>query len=185
MPSDFQTAAQQSKSDFIRLMQKPMEQLLEGRVYSTEGNGEIGQLLDMRSGIDAILDHPKYGLLGIGIRIQYGRDYRTFTIRKQRESQAKTEYAKCTNALADGAITTKLNIHAYIDEKAGTLLSAAIARTRDIYDCIDRGLCEVRMTGNDQIGRATFYVIEWNTLLNNRMWIHEFNPTQQEALCRK
>jgi len=184
MPSDFQTAAQQSKGHFIRLLQKPLEQLLEGRIYSTEDNGEIGQLLDMRSGIDAILDHPKFGLFGIGIRIQYSRDYRTFTIRKQRESQAKTEYAKHVNALVEDAITTKLNIHAYIDEATGMLLNVAIAKTRDIYDCIDRGLCDVRMTGNDQIGRATFYVVEWDTLKDNNMWIHEFK-TEQETLCRK
>ena len=177
MPSDFQTASRQSQNDFIRLLQKPLEQLLEGKIIPTEGNGEIGQLLDTRAGIDAILDHPKYGLLGIGIRIQYGRDYRTFTIRKQRESQAKTEYAKHVNALAEDAMTTKLNVHAYIDEKSGTLLSAAIARARDIYDCIERGRCDVRMTGSDQIGRATFYVVDWDTLKDNKMWIHEFNNT--------
>ena len=179
MPSDFQTASQQSKSDFIRLLQKPLEQLLEGNITSTEGEDKVGQLLDTRAGIDAILDHPKYGLLGIGIRIQYGRDYRTFTIRKQRESQAKTEYAKHADAMLEDAITTKFNIHAYVDEKTGMILSAAIALTRDIYDCIDQNLCEVRVTGNDQIGQATFYVVDWNTLYHNKMWIHEFKPKEQ------
>jgi len=174
MPSDFQTAAQQSKSDFIRLLQKPLEKLLEGRIVSTEGNGEIGRLLDMEAGVDAILDHPKYGLFGIGICIQYGLNYRTFTIRKQRESQAKTEYTKHVDALLEDSITTKFNIHAYIDEKTGTLHSAAIALTRDIYDCIEKGLCDVRMTGNGQIGRATFYVVDWDTLKDNNLWIHEF-----------
>ncbi|MCL2349444.1 MAG: hypothetical protein FWC50_14430 [Planctomycetaceae bacterium] len=185
MPCDFQTASQQSQSDFLRILQNPLEQLLEGRIVSTEGNGEIGHLLDTRAGIDAILDHPKYGLLGIGIRIQYGRDYRTFTIRKQRETQVKTEYAKHADAMLEGGITTKFNIHAYIDEKTGLLLSAAIALTRDIYDCIDKGLGDVRMTGNDQIGRATFYVVDWDTLRDNGLWIHEFNQNKQEALCQK
>ena len=177
MPNDFQTAARQSQNDFIRLLQKPLEQLLEGDIVSTEGEEKVGRLLDIRAGIDAILDHSKYGLFGIGVRIQYGRDYRTFTIRKQRESQAKTEYAKHTSALAEDAMTTKLNIHAYIDEKSGTLLSAAIARTRDIYDCIERGRCTVRMTGSDQIGRATFYVVDWDIFHDNGLWIHEFDQT--------
>jgi hypothetical protein len=84
MPNDFQTASQQSQCDFMRLLHKPLEKLLEGSIVSTEGNGEIGQLLDTRGGIDAILDHPKCGLLGIGIRIQYGQEYRTFTFLSKR-----------------------------------------------------------------------------------------------------
>jgi len=178
MPDDFQTAARQSQSDFIRLLQKPLEQLLEGKIVSTECEETVARLLDIRAGIDAILDHPKYGLFGIGIRIQYGRDYRTFTIRKQRETQAKTEYAKHVNALAEDAMTTKFNIHAYLDEKSGALHSAAIALTCDIYDCIDRSLCDVRATGNDQIGRAAFYIVDWDTLKNNKMWIHEFKSKE-------
>jgi hypothetical protein len=174
MPNDFQTAARQSHNDFMRLLRQPLEKLLEGNIVSTEGNGEIGQLLDTRGGIDAILDHPKFGLFGIGIRIQYGHNYRTFTIRKQRETQAKTEYGKYTDALVENAIIPKLTIHAYIDEKTGMLLSAAIALTRDIYDCIHRGHCDVRVTGNDQIGRAAFYVVDWDTLRNNGKWIYEF-----------
>jgi len=174
MPNDFTTAAQQSQNDFLRHLQKPLEQLLEGRIVSTEGNGEIGQLLDTQAGIDAILAHPKYGLLGMGVRIQYGRDYRTFTIRKHRETQAKTEYAKHAAALLEGGMTTKFNIQAYLDEKTGLLLNAAIALTCDIYGCINKGLCDIRATGNDQIGRAAFYVVEWDTLRNNGLWIHEF-----------
>jgi hypothetical protein len=174
MPNDFQTASQQSQNDFMRLLHKPLEKLLEGNIVSTEWNGEIGQLLDTRGGIDAILDHPKYGLLGIGIRIQYGQEYRTFTIRKQRETQAKTEFEKYTDALVESAMIPKFSIHAYIDEKTGMLLSAAIAQTRDIYDCICRGQCDVQATGNDQIGRATFYVVDWDTLRNNGKWIYEF-----------
>ena len=180
MPNDFQTAARQSQSDFIRLLKKPLEQLLEGKIVSTECEETVARLLDMRAGIDAILDHPYYGLLGMGIRIQYGRDYRTFTIRKQRETQAITEYAKHANALLEDGMTTKFNVHAYIDEKSGALHSAAIALTHDIYGCIDRGLCDERMTGNDQIGQAAFYVVDWDTLKDNKMWIHEFKQKETD-----
>ena len=178
MPSNFQTAARQSQSDFIRLLQKPLEQLLEGNIVSTECEETVARLLDIRAGIDAILDHPKFGLHGMGIRIQYGRNYRTFTIRKQRETQAKTEYAKYADAMLEDAMKTKLSIHAYIDEKSGALHGAAIALTRDIYGCIDRGLSDVRVTGNDQIGRAAFYVVDWDTLHDNNLWIHEFKPKE-------
>ena len=175
------------QNDFKSVLRKRLQRLLKGLVFLTWSNDKFGQMLDTRARVDATLVHPEYGLFGIGIHMQYGTENRTFTIRHDQEFQGKTEFAndaKSSDAMFRSKIA-KYVVHASLDNKTGRLLSAAIAFTRDIYDCIDRGLCEVRMTGNDQIGQTMFYDVDWDTLRDNGMWIHEFTQTKRETLRQK
>ncbi len=178
MPKNFLEAKSNARIDCTRFVQEPLERIFGGKIIHTEGTDDTALLLDLHGGIDAILVHPKFGLFGIGLRVQYGQNHRTFTIRKQRESQAKTEFEKHQCSLVEGGITTKFNVHAYIDRDRTKLLGAAVARTEDIYRCITNNDCYVDMTARDQIGRATFYVVAWDTFKNNSfgpIWFAEFN----------
>lgn len=168
----------ESRDAFERYLRQPLEKILDGRIVQSEGNGEVGKLLDTQAGIDALLVHPRFGVLGIAVRIQYDKNWRTFTVRMKRETQARTEFSKLLAAQTNGGITPKLMVHAYVDREKQTLLGAAVAKVEDVYQCIASELCETRQTSDDQIGRAAFYVVDWDMLKNNRirpMWFEEFD----------
>lgn len=66
------------------------------------------------------------------VRVQWGINYKTFTIRYRRASGAVTEYAKRLAAIRgnDGALYPYLTIQAYADKREqGHLLSYAIVKT--------------------------------------------------------
>jgi len=176
-PNDFSTAMNESREAFVKYVRDPLATILGGKIVQTEGNGEVGHLLDIHAGIDALLIHPQFGVLGIAVRIQYDKNWRTFTVRMKRETQVRTEFAKLLAAQVNGGITPKLMVQAYVDRENGRLLGAAVAQTEDVYQCIASGPCETRQTSDDQIGRAAFHVVDWDTLKNNRirpMWFEEF-----------
>ena len=181
MPNHFLEAHIESREDFCRFVQKPLERVLGGRVVQTEGTDETGLLLDCRAGIDALLLHPDYGVFGIALRIQYDKNYETFTVRKKRESYHKTEFDKNKLAHMQHGITPKFTVQAYIDRANQKLLGGAVALTEDLILCIENGLCETRHTGRDQIGQASFYAIDWRTLEKNpirKMWCELLKPSE-------
>ena len=49
-------------------------------------NNEICKLLDMSCGVDYLLYSQGFSFIyGVASRVQYGKNYRTFTVRKERE----------------------------------------------------------------------------------------------------
>jgi len=183
LSDDYETRPQKIQDDFMRLLRKPLQRLLKGRIrFWGWGNiDKIGQQLNTRARVDATLRHPEFGRFGIGIHIQYGMGDRTFIIRKHWKSPKTMKYADDARK-ADatfGISIAKYIVHAYIDEKTGELLCAAIAFTRDIYDCIDKGQCDIHITGNVQFEETTDYLVNWDTLRENGMWIYEFNKNEE------
>ena len=55
----------------------------------------------------------------------------------------------------------------YYDSQTQEILSLAIAKTTDVFEAIENGLYTVRETGYDQIGQATFFVVNWDDLVKN------------------
>lgn len=153
---------------------KPIiKQLLNGGdIKTVEGSdNEICLMLDQTCGTDYFQvygesDGQKNGLVwGIGSRFQKTwhncQPFNTFTIRKSRASGAKTEFEKREYAMKHSGIYPHLTMHGYYDATTGEILSLAIARTKDIWDCINKGYAKEQRTAYDQIGQATFYFIEW------------------------
>lgn len=119
---------------------------LTGELISTElDGGRLAEIFDTYAGIDAI--HVWRGnVRGVAVRVQWGVNYKTFTIRYRRHSGAPTEYAKRIAALRgnDGAMYPYLTIQAYADKRdGGKLLSYAIVKTADLYEFIDKRLIDV------------------------------------------
>lgn len=154
---------------------KPIiKQLLNGGdIKIVEGDdNEICLMLDQTCGTDYFQAYGKNdgqmdGLVwGIGSRFQKTwhncQPFNTFTIRRSRESGAKTEFEKREYAMKHGGIYPYLTMHGYYDEQTGEILSLAIARTKDIWDFIKQGHAKERHTGDNQIGQATFYFIGWD-----------------------
>lgn len=137
-----------------------------GELLRMEGSPEkIAYLLDVRAGIDGFQVHDTHGLRGIASRVQVtSRPYNTFTIRTERESGVDTEYIKRRDAITsqDGWLYPALTIHAYVKTWDGPLLSAGVAYTSDIIECIERGWCTFNSVTRN--GAATFAVVDWQEM---------------------
>jgi len=168
-------------TDFYRFLQKPLEDIFGGKITVLRGACELEKLFASHCGINALLDRQNK-LAGIGFRIHYGQNDRAFTFEKDRETNAQADYDQYIMRRAYGAVTRDFNVEAYIDSERTCLLGAAVARTEEIYRCI---------VGKEQVcpgkreTEAENFTVDWDTLKDNGMWIHEFNQTQQEAICRK
>ena len=178
---DYETAPRKIRDDFMRLLHLPLQRLLKGRIRFTERDDKIGQQLTTRARIDAVLRHQEFGYFGIGIHIQYGVGDRIFVIRRHRKYP---EFMRFADDARDADASFQFNIakyivHAIIDEETGELLNAAIAFTRDVYDCIDKRQCDILITGNVPSRQTTDYLVDWDMLRNNGMWIYEFNENEE------
>jgi hypothetical protein len=160
-------------SDYARFIKPVLEMKLDGDLITVEGNtlDETAKMLDALAGIDLWYANRE-GMYGIASRIQRGKAWRTFTVRKSRESGAKTEYEKRKWAMDRGYLYPRVTFQAYIGDAD---VCMAIAMTEDIFACIDRGLCLTRKTGDHQKGQAYFYVISWDDMKDNNYRISELN----------
>lgn len=170
MLNDVLTAMTESQRYFHELIEAPLGKVLGiDRFELIEGvDNNTARELDMIAGID-VLGYHHSGLIGLALRIQYDTFYETFTIRCRRESGAKTEYDKRLEAFQWGALAPVLTVQAYVNRTTGKLFGGAVARTEDLLACIKRNKCQLQATGNEQIGRASFYVIKWSDVADLEM----------------
>lgn len=160
---DFETNLKRSSAVFEKLFKDKLESILGGRIEIVEGvtTYDMASRLDMLAGID-LWHYDEHGIYGIASRIQFGKCYGTFTIRKEVESGAKTEYEKRKYAIQYGLLYPKLTFQGYVE--GDVIQGFAIARTKDIIWMIDHGYCYVSHTGADQKGQASFYVVKWHDI---------------------
>jgi hypothetical protein len=162
---DFTGALSRSMQQFENVLQDELTSILKGELKVVEGITvkQMAKLLDTLAGIDVWYINKLNGMRGIASRIQTGVNYKTFTVRNKRESGARTEYEKRKIAIEKGYLYPYLTVQAYVtnDDK---LMSFAIAKTEDIIDAIDKGLCYKDHTGADQIGQAEFFVVKWHDM---------------------
>jgi len=104
----------------------------------TDG-GTIASLFDKYSGIDAI-QVVNGQLRTIAMRVQWGVNYQSFTIRYKRKSGVDTEYKKRIDAIfgQKGYLFPYLTVQCYLDKRHGAtgVLSCAIVKTEDLYKFI-------------------------------------------------
>lgn len=149
-----------------------------GEIKAVEGEeNEICKMLDLTCGTDYFqiyskndknLDGLVWGVASRFQKVRHGfKPYNTFTIRRSRESGAATEYAKRKFAIKHGGTYPFLTMQGYYDSQTEEILSLAIAKTTDIFDAIENGLYSIRETGYEQIGQATFFVVDWDVFKKN------------------
>lgn len=172
MPDEVARDLRDSAHDFRAVVWPAVQQFCGGgELIQTEAKDrELMRLCDVLAGIDAWQVRHNVGLRGIASRIQWctpplPRSYRTFTIRKSRDSGALTEYQKRLRALGDpeGWVYPHLTVQAYLElprGKGSPLLAAGVARTADVIRMIRDGR-EGRQYTVKRTGNATFYVVEW------------------------
>lgn len=130
-----------SAEDFVDVVWPAISQLPivgGGKLLPVEAVSEKNFMdqLDLLAGIDAwhIQANPS-SIRGLASRVQWGLPRRTFTIRTRSKGGGETELEKRARAIAnreDGHLFPHLTVQAYLDEKGGKLLCAAVIRTTDL-----------------------------------------------------
>ena len=119
MPDNFKEAISRANQNFIDIVLPEVNKVLTGEFIIVENvmNNDIADILDQQSGIDALYVNDT-GIRGVAIRIQYGQAWDTFTIRKSRESGARTEYLKRKESIEKNSVYLKKiqsgNTNAYV-----------------------------------------------------------------------
>ena len=99
------------------------------RLVPVESKGhEVSGILNMKCGINDLLCsediHEVYGVTG---RVQYGKNYRTFTVPKESKRVANVA----------GVISPYYTMQVYIDD--GRIIGLGLVKTADLMDFIDSG----------------------------------------------
>ena len=138
--------------------------LPDWRLLRVEGKDEeVCKMLDMSCGIDYLLcSVNSCQIYGVASRVQYNRNYRTFTVRKDRESGAITEYEKRRQAMYFGTISPKYTMQAYIENE--DVSGLGLTKTADLMNFIHEGHAQELKTKADKIGKAEFYVCSWDKM---------------------
>lgn len=171
-----------------------IKQLLNGgEIKTVEGDdNEICLMLDRTCGTDYFQVYGKEdnhldGIVwGIASRFQksfFGRPFNTFTIRNNREGNRNVEFMKRKRAIAHNGIYPYLTMQGYYDADTKEILSLAIARTIDIFDCIEKGLCKTQHTNEFQIGQAEFYIIDWTVMKQKGYNIKIWQKPNNNSVC--
>ncbi|MCP4665219.1 MAG: hypothetical protein GY849_02545 [Deltaproteobacteria bacterium] len=120
-------------------IKKEIEKHIKGDLTDIETkDSELANMFDRYSGIDAIQVFNKQ-MRGVAIRVQWGVNYKTFSIRFSRKSGAKTEYQKRTKAIFSnyGYWYPYLTIQIYLDNKKdNNILNIGVVKTLDLYEYI-------------------------------------------------
>jgi hypothetical protein len=159
------------------------DHVLGGELMQMEGraDAELARILDSMAGIDG-WQIGTCGVRGIASRIQVGKNWRSFTIRLSVNSGARTEYEKRLAAIesCDGWMYPALTIQAYSQSRAGPIIEAGIAYTRDVIGYISAGYHYTKPVHN-----ATFAVCDWATMLQRGYQVTTVSPTTETATMAK
>ena len=110
----------------------------EWTVESIEENKNvILKKLDTKCGIDWIVENKEH-IITVASRVQFGKNWGSFTIREERHTGSKTEYEKRTDAIKHGYLYPLYTCQCYFKEDY-TFLGGAIMRTVDLYKSLDNG----------------------------------------------
>ena len=140
MAGNLNEAMSQSTADFQKHILPIYQKLYSNcRLYPTENvNEKIASILDTRAGIDVLLDDSKV-VKGLASRVQRAfKNWRTFTVRCERESGTDTEYKKRARAFNQNGLYPALTSQAYISPDNNKILGMAIIPTQELWDYIEK-----------------------------------------------
>jgi len=135
--NNWKTDLKDSNKAIMSISKTILPQLISGEIYSIENvDNNILLMLDQCSGIDIIRKNEK-GLQGVAVRVQFGHNYNTFTIREKRHTGNKTELEKRIEQIEGGYFYPAYTIQAYFNSRMDlNLKSIAIIDTKDLYKFI-------------------------------------------------
>ena len=173
MGDNFETSLKKSMDAYRRYVRPVIGRFISGRLIVIEGktDNELAEMFDQCASIDIIRQSEK-GLEGVASRIQFGHNWRTFTVRYKRDSGSRTEYEKLVYAYKNRLMCPKFTYQAYIENDA--LSGLAVVETASLLDYIEKHKPKVRHTGADQNGQASFYICPWDDIRTKGYKILEY-----------
>lgn len=162
----WKTDLSRSAKAFEFLVWPVLRQVIGGKLVHVEliARQDFAKDLDVRAGIDAWHIHDR-GIRGLASRVQAGRAWDTFTVRRSRATGVATEYEKRCYAIqaGEGWIYPHLTIQAYITAwDMGRLLSVGVARTADLMRFIQAH--EDTVTVRSAPDGNTFFVVPFDAV---------------------
>jgi hypothetical protein len=160
----FPEALSKSAKDFIQIVYPQIQNWFKkGKLVEVQAvtNSEMSILLDQLAGIDAWYIETNKGIRGLASRVQYEGNYQTFTVRKERETGARTEFEKLKYAINNNCVYPYWFCQAYL--KYGQIQSVALCKTVDLINYIEQGKewkDYVILTAS-KFGRSTFFAVSW------------------------
>lgn len=169
-----------SSEDFLNIVWpqvSQMEMINGGSIKPVEAVAEknFKDQLDLLAGIDAwqIMSQPS-AIRGLASRVQWGEKRNTFTIRTRSKGGGETELEKRVRAIENkdnGHLYPHLTIQAYLNEKKGKLLSAAVIKTEDLITLAAFLKNNMKYNKNyygtmDNEDGSQFIYIHWDYILN-------------------
>jgi hypothetical protein len=163
-----------SKKSFFDIVRPCFLETFGGVFLQTEGiEHEVAKALDVYASVDALWCAKSSVVYCVSLRVQYGTCYNTFTVRKTRTTGSKTEYEKISDAIKNDTTYPHLSLQAYIKSN---MVFGAITRTKNIYECIENGLCMKLVNGQDGNG---FIAVKWDTIKQEGYKIETFSNMKQ------
>lgn len=177
-----------STPDFLHVIWPALQQhcpeLKSGHIRIVEGGeSEIRADLDIRAGIDAY-QRWDCAMRGIACRVQWGKNYRSFTIRTARPSGKETEYQKRLAVLKrrdEGFLYPYWTVQGYLDSPGGALLSVAVAKTAELYLWIEhheKHVCPLPRKKATKGGEGFLYV-DWDLYRSSGNYLFEYPALAQ------
>ena len=114
-------------------------------------DNELATLLDRYAGIDGVIVTVDGWAFGYSSRVQFGKNYGAFSIRRSRPSGATTEFNKLKNPLQ---VKPTFHIQAFVDDEKNSAI-VGIAKTIELVRYIDNHLDQWRKTSDGE----TFYFV--------------------------
>ena len=135
------------------------------RIFSTElHNNGLEKFLDQETGIDALIVSDDGTTYPAACRIQFGKCYESFTLRRSRPKGTTTEFDKLNRAKKMGGLMPTYHVQAFIENDTAII---AVAETVDLLKYIDGHKDQWRKTSEGE----TFYYIPWRKLDKVKVYI--------------
>ena len=146
------------------------------RIVDSEILGDnLSRCLDRENCIDGYFERDG-AFEFFSSRIQ-NANYRTFTIRKSRDSGAVAEYERLCRQFREGRIYPRWAIQAYVSGDSATV---AVTETRHLLNFIREGKAGVKHTREDKHGQSGFFTVKWHDLQKSGIPVKIFNITRGE-----
>lgn len=131
------------------------------KIERIEGQDFPGaEILDKYACIDYIVKQPYNLPFFISTRAEFSRNYRNFTICKERPNCKNVEFYKLKKGIDENSLRPKYLFHAFVIEDR--LRSMAMAKAEDVLDMILRGKCDLKE--NRFFPGTWFYRVSWNAM---------------------
>lgn len=162
--TEVQRQLSKSSEDFLSLVW-PVIGHAFGKPFAVEAvtDNSFARELDRRAGIDMWLVCWDGHMRGLTSRVQWQDDpWNTFTVRMRSRAGRPTEYHKRKAEIAaPGAVTPHYFCQAYVSKNRARLITAAVARTKDVIMAVDFDLGWLMPPNGDG---TQGYAVRWQAL---------------------